>query len=299
MNRTERAKRDAEIVALREQNYSMQDIADMLQLSSHAVQYACKKYNVAGKRSNKKARYVAPAIPKQKTEAEAAETVQQKLPAFEYVGNYTGSDGTADIRCKCCGTVITRSWVTIRHGKPVCPVCQHHETLQKQEQQKQIRQQEAVNKARQKKVDWFLNSEFPQRALKVCVVCGGIFVPRNSNQNACGSSCTKVLQNNHKKDKRLLQIKNVTVDKHITLEKLYQRDAGICYICGTVCDWSDYYVNKNNVKICGDFYPSIDHVKPLSKGGEHSWQNIRLAHRICNSLKGNTKLDIPLEILIS
>ena len=31
MNRTERAKRDAEIVALREQNYSMQDIADMLQ----------------------------------------------------------------------------------------------------------------------------------------------------------------------------------------------------------------------------------------------------------------------------
>ena len=32
---------------------------------------------------------------------------------------------------------------------------------------------------------------------------------------------------------------------------------------------------------------SKDHIIPLAKGGEHSWDNIQLAHRICNSLKAD------------
>lgn len=33
--------------------------------------------------------------------------------------------------------------------------------------------------------------------------------------------------------------------------------------------------------------PSVDHVKPLAKGGKHSWRNVVLAHRICNTLKSD------------
>jgi 5-methylcytosine-specific restriction endonuclease McrA len=34
-----------------------------------------------------------------------------------------------------------------------------------------------------------------------------------------------------------------------------------------------------------DEYGSIDHVLPVSKGGTHTWNNVRLAHRGCNMAK--------------
>lgn len=73
------------------------------------------------------------------------------------------------------------------------------------------------------------------------------------------------------------------------LKELYDRDAGVCYICGGLCDWEDKQA-VNGVWIYGNNYPSRDHVIPKSKGGENSWDNLRLAHRLCNS----RKRDIPL-----
>ena len=43
---------------------------------------------------------------------------------------------------------------------------------------------------------------------------------------------------------------------------------------------------KGRYFIVGKKYPSIDHVIPLSKGGTHSWDNVKLAHFSCNSAKG-------------
>jgi 5-methylcytosine-specific restriction endonuclease McrA len=48
-------------------------------------------------------------------------------------------------------------------------------------------------------------------------------------------------------------------------------------LCGGQCSWDDV-VDGN----AGDSYPSIDHVRPLSKGGTHEWNNVKLAHRKCN-----------------
>jgi hypothetical protein len=33
--------------------------------------------------------------------------------------------------------------------------------------------------------------------------------------------------------------------------------------------------------------PELDHVVPLSRGGAHAKENVRLAHRKCNNLKGD------------
>ena len=74
-----------------------------------------------------------------------------------------------------------------------------------------------------------------------------------------------------------------------SLKELYKREHGICYICGGLCRWDDKQI-VNEVIVYGNEYPSRDHVIPKSKGGENSWENIRLAHRICNS----RKRDIPL-----
>lgn len=71
-------------------------------------------------------------------------------------------------------------------------------------------------------------------------------------------------------------------DLSITLTKLYMRDQGVCQICGRHIDFD---CDSNS-----DYYPSIDHIIPISKGGEHQWDNVQLACRVCNTLKG-AKLD--------
>ena len=98
---------------------------------------------------------------------------------------------------------------------------------------------------------------------------------------------------NHEKqirrDNRLKE--NGVVDKTITLEKLYKRDNGICKICGYKCDYTDYYIDENGTYIAGNNYPSIDHIKPISKGGCHTWENVQLVHRICNIIKNDKVKD--------
>ena len=80
--------------------------------------------------------------------------------------------------------------------------------------------------------------------------------------------------------------KYLTGDKSITLEKLYNRDKGVCKICGGLCDYNDYEI-KDGTIIVGNNYPSIDHIKPISKGGSHTWDNVQLSHKLCNSIKAD------------
>ena len=70
------------------------------------------------------------------------------------------------------------------------------------------------------------------------------------------------------------------VENGITLKALFVRDKGICQICGKPCDWDDHRWGH-----FGPLYPTRDHIVALANGGEHSWDNIQLAHAICNSVK--------------
>ena len=53
---------------------------------------------------------------------------------------------------------------------------------------------------------------------------------------------------------------------------VYVRDNGICHICQEEVEDEDI---------------TMDHVVPLSRGGGFTYDNIKLAHRKCNSSKGN------------
>lgn len=64
--------------------------------------------------------------------------------------------------------------------------------------------------------------------------------------------------------------KNAFVER-VRRDVLAKRDDWKCGICGdevTRADWT------------------VDHVIPLAKGGEHSYANTQIAHRICNIRKG-------------
>ena len=117
-------------------------------------------------------------------------------------------------------------------------------------------------------------------ALHVCVVCGEVYTATYPLSKYCSNKCAKKA---HRKRDRY---NGITVDNNITLEALARRDNNTCQICGGAVDWDDKKTINGTV-ICGNNYPSIDHITPISKGGLHCWDNIQLAHRICNTLKSN------------
>lgn len=130
-----------------------------------------------------------------------------------------------------------------------------------------------------------------------CKICNSLFYCLDKETRCtCSPECSfkyKKIKDRIRKDKRLN--KNNIIDTDITLDKLYKRDNGICYICGCVCDKSDY-VMRDNIKICGKSYPSIDHVLPLARGGKHQWENVRLAHLGCNIDKSDTTPEFTKEM---
>ena len=74
------------------------------------------------------------------------------------------------------------------------------------------------------------------------------------------------LLQNYRAKKRAAYIENV--DAAI----VYERDMGLCQICGVVVE-------------AGDFH--LDHRTPVSRGGEHSYANCQTAHASCNFRKSN------------
>lgn len=117
----------------------------------------------------------------------------------------------------------------------------------------------------------------------ICIVCGEEYRTFNPVQKTCSQVCGKKLDY-ARKQKRIP--KKQIIDKDITLEALFRRDSGVCYLCGKACDWND---KKENT--VGPNYPSIDHIVPVSRGGLHAWNNVRLAHFSCNLDKSDTLIE--------
>lgn len=76
----------------------------------------------------------------------------------------------------------------------------------------------------------------------------------------------------------------------VSRELIYDRDHGTCWICSRkVQRWEEWQGITSRRQARLDFLPTLDHLRPLAKGGEHSAQNIRLAHFICNARRGHMK----------
>lgn len=65
---------------------------------------------------------------------------------------------------------------------------------------------------------------------------------------------------------------------HVDLREIYKRDKGICQICLCI-------INMGSNQ---DYYQGLvfDHIIPLFHKGTHCNDNLQLAHRLCNEVKG-------------
>jgi len=188
---------------------------------------------------------------------------------FEYVSGYYR--GKALIRCRVCGHEYVRS-TDLRKGIE-CPECRKRQAeIRKFERAEARRYERAVADILEYALD------------KTCKACGKTFHSSISNQVYCCKQC-KERQKSQSGFRHYYHVKygdeyRKHYDPSISLKKLYERDGGICQICGEPCDWNDREWGSN-----GPTYPSIDHIIPRAKGGMHTWDNVQLAHCICNSRK--------------
>lgn len=287
-------------IELRKQNKSMQEIADLLNISISIVSKWCIDAGMGGSRAPRTVKhlrnqYTIKGIDNQISEA-CCKYVEGK--PWKYVNGFVDVDSQANFECLNCGHIQSIPFQCFRQKQrtaiPLCKVCQERKRKEEKEKRliKQIeerldaKEQKRINKLRArpklKKVQRSL-------AFNICDTCGTTFLASNNNRKYCSVRCCKT-RKNQKHERRIK--KEAIVDRDITIQKLYKRDSGICYLCGNVCDWSDKE-EINGTIICGDNYPSIDHVIPLARGGLHSWDNVKLAHRSCNTKKRD-ELIFPL-----
>lgn len=70
--------------------------------------------------------------------------------------------------------------------------------------------------------------------------------------------------------------------ENVNHQKVFERDKWRCGICGEKVDRS----GKRGPRM-----PSLDHIVPISQGGEHSYANTQCAHYRCNLSKNDGFVD--------
>lgn len=282
--KTNAEMRNEQIFALRKDGLLYDEIAERLNVPKNIVQRVCNKNGLSYSREEQRkvAHEWAVNHPSKGCYDSYVEKIKNRIPDYmEYIGGYDGSAGYVTIRCKDCGAEFERSVQAIRKKQvKYCPCCRKEQTEQREREREERRimreaQEEAWRRAREQK-----ERERSESTKQVdCVVCGKRFETRRPNKLCCSQECSRKYANRYH-DKRIAKDKRV--DFGINARSLYKRDKGVCWICGGQCDLNDY-ITKNGYFVAGDWYPSVDHIVPICDGGEDSWENVKLAHRTCNT----------------
>lgn len=217
--------------------------------------------------------------------------IAEKSSSFEYVSGFENGECSVILRCRRCGEEQEVSASTVRHwSKQQCKHCRKLDKAARAAEQKAARAAELLREkeeARNRRQALKALKTARQMQIRFCA-CGN---PMPEHSKHC-KECSNRLQHKNQEIKRRAKIRNALVDSDISLQQLYERDNGVCWLCGGACDLNDYVVQGETI-VCGNSYPSIDHVIPLSKGGKHAWNNVKLAHRGCNSVKRDRILTPP------
>lgn len=151
--------------------------------------------------------------------------------------------------------------------------------------------------------------KFTWKTNRVCPVCGIAYLPTTRWQIACSYECGYKRQNSKKvrkktnlglcgrcgkslEDKRANAIycsktcksmdhtfkhrSKTKVSKVARRRSIWKRDFGICYLCDKYAAFDDFH---------------IDHLVPVSRGGDNSDENLATTHPHCNRTRG-TRIEV-------
>lgn len=213
---------------------------------------------------------------------------------LEYCAGYKTLGSKVTIKCQECGVVfnvVARE--VLKDGFRGCLRCLgkvKEKELESQravvEEQRRKRIETRVRKREEKRVRGDTNS------INDCAECGAEYVKQKSSSLCCSRACSTKRSNRLRELRRRVAIKNNgKVEYSISIAKLISERGNCCKLCGREVDLTDFRIDKDGHYIVGPLYPSIDHIKPVSLGGTHTWDNVQLAHHRCNTLKSNELYD--------
>ena len=133
-----------------------------------------------------------------------------------------------------------------------------------------------LEKERERMREIFISvRETNEYVVKNCKNCGGLFSINYyvDNREFCSKSCSR----RYNKVQRRAREKGAFVEP-VSIGYLFKRDGGICQLCGKKVSRDLDHTHTMSA--------TMDHIIPLSRGGEHSKRNTQLAHFMCNSIKG-------------
>lgn len=291
-------KKKATIIEMRKAGLRYREIAKAVGMDEHNLRKKCIKWGVQYSDEEAKTNNAQNALPID----EVKERIREKYPDFEYVSGYENNKSRILIRCLKCGSAHERAYVDLYSGGYHCPNCRKAE--------REKREKKRARENAEKKELIRFNKSWRYAALKevevheqismvICPICGKLFIPSvvGKQQRYCSEKCRNRAAEHKKrpvKDAKRRSRIAVRCDNNITIQALYKRDNGKCWLCGELTSLDDATVSEQGAFIAGDYYPSIDHVVPLAKGGAHTWDNVKLAHRICNSRKRDKIINPPV-----
>lgn len=209
-------------------------------------------------------------------------------------------ESRAKLRCKTCGDVFERK-VDLRYPT-TCFNCRRVEAEKKAAERKAEASKRTMHRNLVNAFKKFLGFKLREQrareildAIHVCKECGKPFTLRERRETNpwdysdkptfCSLACSHRYHGRKAKHRR--REREHDGDCDLSLRELDERDNSTCYLCGYKTEWDDYRIDGSGNFIAGDLYPSMDHVAPIAKGGMHTQENLRIAHRLCNALKGD------------
>lgn len=230
-------------------------------------------------------------------------------PTFKYHSGY--KNATEPFKCEClrCGHIQERSAEIVRPSYTdynlQCDKCLEVERdMRKQERMKMYQRDVATRRLRRTLLKVIKTEVAEQEraeylnslANHTCSECGGKYTATQLGTKYCSRRCASRVHDRTKRAKKRLRAEaNGAVDT-ITLDELIAMDSNECYLCGEECNRNDYVISDEGHFIVGRTYPSIDHVMPVAKGGTHTWDNVRLAHHHCNTIKSDNLIEEALQM---
>ena len=67
-------------------------------------------------------------------------------------------------------------------------------------------------------------------------------------------------------------------------DDLWRKQQGLCALCGEQMPQTRW--DTPHATVWKKMRPTIDHIRPRSKGGGDAPENLQLAHAVCNKRKG-------------
>lgn len=110
-----------------------------------------------------------------------------------------------------------------------------------------------------------------------CEECGRSFLSRMDMAKYCSKTCrNRTYSRAHK-----ARLKNAKRGEYVGTVAVFRRDRWHCQECGLHTPRE----LRGTIDPCA---PELDHVHPLSQGGEHTWANVQLLCRSCNIAKSDS-----------